>query len=146
MTYTARFSEQWELLDCTYGDAVAGTTETNSGFISLANHQRVVIIIHPVDVNDIFDVDIEEGTSTAGAGAQALASGGHDISIALADTKPSVIELTTDELDIADGYYTLNVELTTDSTNNNGNEFVIEIWGMPNYLPAVTTNLDSVTD
>jgi hypothetical protein len=146
MTYTARFSEQWELLDCTYGDAVAGTTETNSGYVSLANFQRVVIIIHPVDVNDVFDVDIEEALTTAGGSPQALAAGGHDISIALADTKPSVIEFTTDELDIADSYDCINVELTTDSTNNNGNDFVIEIWGMPNYLPAVTTNLDSVTD
>ena len=146
MTYTARFSEQWELLDCTYGDAVAGTTETNSGYVSLANFQRVVIIIHPVDVNDVLDVDIEEGTSTAGAGAQALTSGGHDISIAIADTKPSVIEFTTDELDIVDGYDCINVEVIAANTGGSGNEFVVEIWGMPNYLPASTTNLDSVTD
>ena len=145
-TYTERFSEQWECLAATYGDAVAGTTETNTGYVSLANFQRVVVIIHPVDINDVLDIDFEEGTSTVPAAAQALASGGHDISIAIADTKPSVIEFTTDELDIVDGYYCINIEATTAGTNNNGNEFVIEIWGMPNYRPASTTNLDSVTD
>lgn len=146
MSYTERFSEAWQCLAATYGDAVAGTTETNTGSVSLANFQRVVIIIHPVDINDVLDIDIEEATSTAGASLKPLASGGHDISIATADTKPSVIELRTDELDVEDGFDCLNVEATTAGTNNNGNEFVIEIWGLCNYMPADTTNLDSVTD
>ena|SRR3990167_3732286 len=145
-SYTERFSEAWQLIDVLYGDAVAANTESNTGYSSLANFQRVVIIIHPVDVNDVLDVDIEEALTTAGGSPQALASGGHDITIAIADTLPSVIELTTDELDVNDDYDCINVEVTTANTGGSGNEFVVEIWGMPNYLPAATTNLDSVTD
>lgn len=146
MSYTERFTEAWECLAATYGANVAHTTETNTGSVSLANFQRVAIIIHPVALNDALDVDIEEATSTAGAGLKPLASGGHDITVATADTKPSVIELRTDELDVEDGFDCINVEVTTAATAGSANYFVVEIWGLANYMPAATTNLDSVTD
>src|SRR3990167_9628942 len=146
MSYTQRFSEGWQLIDYVLGAAVAANTETNSGYNALNNFHRVVIIIHPVALNDALDVDIEEALTTAGGSPQALASGGHDITVAIADTLPSVIELTTDELDVNDDYDCINVEVTTANTGGSGNEFVVEIWGMPNYLPAATTNRDSVTD
>ena len=145
MPYTENFTEGWELIDVVYGAAVAAATETNSGYNSLANFHRIAIIIHPVVLNDALDVDIEEGTSTGGAGAQALAAGGHDITVAAADTLPSVIELQTEELDVSDSYDCVNVEITTANTGGQGNYFVCEIWGYPRFKPAATTNLDSVT-
>jgi hypothetical protein len=143
MTYTARFSEQWELLDTIYGDAVPAATESNTGVILLANYIRTVIIIHPVDVNDALDVDIEQATTAAGA-LTTFDAGSKDITVATADTKPSVIEIRHEEF--AAGYEYLNVEVTTANTGGNGNEFVVEVWGEPVYKPAATTNLDSVTD
>jgi len=144
-SYTANFSEEWQLIDYVLGANVAAATETNSGYNSLANYHRVVIIIHPVALNDALDVDIEEGTSTAGAGAQALEAGGHDVTVAAADTTPSVIELQTEELDVDDNYDCLNVEITTANTGGSSNYFVCEIWGMPRFKPAAITTLDSVT-
>lgn len=146
MTYTQRFSEAWELIDVLYGDAVAAATESNTGYSNVANYVRLVIIIHPVDVNDALDVDVEQGTTTAGAGAKTLDSNSKDITVATTDTAPSVIEVRPDEFDVAGGFDCLNVEVTTANTGGNGNEFVVEIWGEPVYKPAATTNLDSVTD
>jgi len=143
MTYTARFSEQWELIDVLYGDAVAAATESNTGRLNLANYVRTVIIIHPVDVNDALDVDIEQATTSTGA-LTAFDSNAKDITVATADTLPSVIEIRNEEF--AAGYEYLNVEVTTANTGGNGNDFVVEVWGEPVYKPAATTNLDSVTD
>src|SRR5574341_2531470 len=111
-SYTERFSEAWELIDVLYGDAVAANTESNTGYSSCANYYRIVIIIHPVDVNDALDVDIEQGTTTAGAGAKAFHSSDHDITVATTDTLPSVIEITGEEFDVANAFDCLNVEVT----------------------------------
>lgn len=145
MSYTERFSEEWELVDYVLGANVAHTTETNSGLISVANYHRVVIIIHPVALNDALDVDIEQATSTSGT-PKTVDSGGKDITVATADTKPSVIEVKMAEMDVTGGYDCLNVEITTAATAGSSNYFVCEIWGMPRFKPAATTNLDSVTD
>lgn len=144
--YTARFSEQWELIDTVYALGVAANTETNSGFNSLANYHRVAIIIHPMDVNDALDVDIEQATDTAGTGIKAFHSNDHDITVQTTDTKPSVIEIQTEELDVTNKFDCLQVEVTTADTGGGGNDFLVEIWGLPRFLPASTTNLDSVTD
>ena len=144
--YTERFSEAWQLIDFHYGAGVAANTEVNTGYNLLANFHRIVIIIHPVALNDALDIDIEEATSTAGAGAQAFDATLHDITVAAADTEPSVIEIQTEELTVTSKMDCLNVEITTANTQGGSNYFVVEIWGMPRFQPAVTTNLDSVTD
>ena len=143
--YTARFSELYELIDVLYGDAVAAATESNTGLVDISGYIRVAVIIHPVDVNDALDVDVEQATSSTGT-PKALDSNSKDITVATTDTKPSVIEIRPEEFDMANKYDHLNIEVTTANTGGNGNEFVVEIWGEPVYKPAATTNLDSVTD
>ncbi|HUW11209.1 MAG TPA: hypothetical protein VM537_15875 [Anaerolineae bacterium] len=144
--YTNRFCEQWELVDVVYGDAVAVNTETNSGYNSCAGYHRIAIIIHPVDVNDALDVDIEQGTTTAGAGAKTVGAAGHDITVATTDTAPSIIELCMDELDVDGGFDCVNVEITTANTGGGANDFACAIYGLPRFLPASTSNWDSITD
>lgn len=146
MSYTERFTEQWQLIDTIYQLAGASNTEVNSGYNSLANFHRVVIVIHPLDINDDLDVDIEQATDTSGTGAKTFHAGDHDITVATTDTKPSVIEIQTEELDVTGKFDCLNVEVTTANTGGEGNDYVVEIWGMPRYKPVSTTNLDSVTD
>jgi len=146
MSYTARFSEQWELIDYLIGANVAQTVETNTGYNAITNFHRVVIIIHPVALNDALDVDIEQALTTAGGSPKAFHSSDHDITVATADTLPSVIEIAGEEFDVTGGFDCLNVEVTTATTAGNSNYFVVEIWGMPRFAPAATTNLDSVTD
>lgn len=144
--YTNRFCEQWELVDVVYGDAVAANTETNSGYNNCEGYHRVAVVVHPVDVNDALDIDIEQGTTAAGAGAKTVDAGGKDITVATADTAPSVIEIKMEEMDVDGGFRFLNVECTTANTAGNGNDFAIVIYGLPRYLPAATTNWDSITD
>ena len=143
MPYTQRFSEEWELLDTIYGVAVAANTESNSGAILLSNYIRSVIVIHPLDLNDALDVDIEQATTAAGALAL-FDAGGIDITVATTVTAPSVIEIRNEQF--AAGYEYLNIEITTANTGGDDNYFVMEFWGLPVYKPAATTNLDSVTD
>lgn len=143
MVYTARFAEQWELIDVLYGDAVAANTESNTGVNNLANYVRTVIIIHPVDVNDALDVDIEQATTATGA-LSSFDSGSKDVTIATTDDAPTVIEIRNEEF--TQGYEYLNVEVTTGNTGGNGNDFVVEIWGDPVYKPAATTNLEELAD
>ena len=143
MPYTQRFSEEWELIDTIYGVAVAAAAENNTGALLLANYIRTVIIIHPLDLNDALDVDIEQATTLTGALASFDAAA-KDITVAAADTAPSVIEIRHEEF--AAGYEYLNVEVTAANTGGSSNYFVVEVWGLPVYKPAATTNLDSVTD
>ena len=146
MSYTQRFSEGWELIDYLIGANVAANTESNTGYNAITNFHRLVVIIHPVALNDALDVDIEQATTTAGANPGAFHSSDHDITVAAADTLPSVIEIAGEEFDVTGARDCLNVEVTTANTGGDSNYFVVEIWGMPRFAPAATTNLDSVTD
>ena len=143
MSYTQRFSEEWELLDTIYGVAVAAAAVNDSGTLLLANYIRTVIIIHPLSLNDALDVDIEQATTDGGA-LVTLDAGSKDITVAAADTAPSVIEIRNEQFTA--GYEYINVEVTAANTGGDDNYFVVEVWGLPVYKPADTTNLDSVTD
>jgi hypothetical protein len=143
MTYTQRYSEEWELIDTIYGVAVAAAAVNDSGLNLLANYIRTVIVIHPLSLNDALDIDIEQATTAAGA-LSTFAAGAKDITVAAADTAPSVIEIRNEEFSA--GYEYLNIEVTAANTGGGANYFVVEFWGLPVYKPADTTNLDSVTD
>jgi hypothetical protein len=139
--YTERFSEVWSLLD---NDVISSaSSEQNSGYVSLANYHRCMIQIIPVSLGSDIDVDIEQGTDTSGTGAKTFDSGNHDITVASTDTAPSIIEITTDELDVTNAFHCINVETTPTVAST----YVVQIWGgVPRYAPVSTTNLDSVTD
>lgn len=140
-SYTENFSEVNAFLGYIYG--VANATEANTGYVSLANYHRAVVIIHPVSLGSALDVDIEQATSAAGAGAKTFDAGGHDITVAAADTMPSVIEIQTEELDVTGGFYFINVEVTATVASY----YVCEVWGtVPRYPPVPTTTLDSITN
>lgn len=139
--YTERFSEVWSLL----GDIVAAnaTTEQNTGYVSLANYHRAMIMVVPISLGGDLDVDVEQGTTTAGAGAKTVDSGNKDITVASTDTAPSIIELRTEELDVTGGFDCVNVEVTPGAASY----FSVTLWGgVPRFAPVSTTNLDSVTD
>lgn len=139
------FSEEYELLGTIYGLGVAAANEGNTGFLSLKSMYDAIIIIHPLDVNDAFDVDIEQATNTAGTGTvKTVSANEFDATISTADTKPTVIEVPADALDVDGGFNCINVELTTANTAGGGNDYLVEVWGRPAYKPASTTNLDSV--
>ena len=139
--YTERFSEVWSLLGQIR--AVGATTEQNTGYVSLANYHRAMVEILPVSLTGALDVDVEQATTTGGSGAKTLDSGGKDVTVAQADTTPSIIEIRTEELDVTGGFDCINVEVTPGAASY----FWVNIWGgVPRFAPVSTTNLDSVTD
>lgn len=142
--YTARFSERWQLVDVVYGANVGANTETNSGYSDVSAFSRLVVIVHPVDLNDDVNVDIEEATDTDGTDEQTITS--KNATVASGDTAPTVIELRGAEMDVADHFETIQVELTTADTGGGSNYFVAEVWGETVYPPADTSNLDQVVD
>lgn len=143
MTYTERFSESWSLLAAI--NPASYNTVQDSGFVSLANYHRAVIIIHAGVLGGDLDVDIEQATTTAGAGIKTLDGGNKDITLTATtdDDTVSVIEVRTAELDVDNAFDCINVEATPAAAGI----FSIQIWGgVARYQPVSTANLDSVTD
>lgn len=140
-----KFTEGHQCLASLYVLGAAAASENNTGYVSLEGFGGAVIIIHPLDVNDVLDIDIEEAVNTSGGSPQSFHSGDHDTAIQTADTKPTVINVDAAELDVNDGYVAINVEVIAANTAGGGNDYVVEIWGInPSYRPVPTTGLDSV--
>jgi len=147
MSYTERFSEVYALLGTINPDDYSG--EQNTGYVSLANYHRAVIIIHCGVIAANIDVDIEQATDTAGSNPKSLDSASKDIALtALTDSDTvSVIEIRTEELDVDGGFDCINVEATVDEKLQVTSLFYVEIWGaVPRFAAVATTALDSVTD
>ena len=139
--YTERFSEVWSLLGSINGNN--DSSEVNTGYVSLSSYHRAMIMVIPISLGGDLDVDLEQGTTTAGAGAKTVDSGNKDITVASTDTAPSIIELRTEELDVTGGFDCLNVEVTPAAASY----FWVGLWGgVPRFAAVSTTNLDSVTD
>ena len=142
--YTERFSEVWSLLEEIH--PASHTTEQNTGYVCLDRYHRAVVIIHCGVLGSGLDVDLEQATTTTGTSAKTLDSGNKDITLtATTDNNTvSVIEIRTEELDVANKFDCINVEVTP---GGQGDIFGVQIWGgVPRYAPVATTNLDSVTD
>jgi len=143
--YTERFSEAHAYLGGI--NPASYTTEQNSGYVSLANYARAVIIIHAGVLQDTIDVDVEAAQDTSGTGPGSFDSASKDITLtATTDNNTvSVIEIRTEELDVAGGDVCINLEMTPGSQN--GSIFGAQIWGTePRYKAVSTATLDSVTD
>jgi hypothetical protein len=139
MTYTQRFSEGWELIDSI--SPASYNAEQNSGLLLLANYVRTVIIFHAGVLGGNVAIDIEESATATGA-LTSFDSASKDIDLVATtdDNTISVIEIRNEEFSAGFGY--LNVEITPAAAGI----FSMQVWGLPVYKPAVTTNLDSVTD
>jgi len=142
--YTERFSEMAAYLGGI--NPASYTSEQNSGYLSLENYHRAVIIIHAGVLGQNVDVDVEEGTDTSGTGVQTFDAGGKDITLtATTDNNTvSVIEIRTEECDVPNGYSCINLEMTPAGASA---IFGAQVWGfVSRYKPVPTTTLDSVTD
>lgn len=147
MSYTARFSENFELLGSLSPETANGTVgEHNTGYVSLENFHRVIIMITAGEAGgaSTIDVDVEEGTSAAGAGAQNIA-GKTITQLVAADEGDTVyIELRTAELDVNNDYSFINVEVTiaVDTFTSD-----VKIFGFtPRFAPVDVTNIAEILD
>lgn len=143
--YTARFSEMFCPLASMHADSFAAG-EHNSGYVALNNYHRAVILI---DVGDLaatatLDVDLEQATSTAGAGAKAITGKSiTQLTQAGGDSDDLVcMELRTEELDVDGGFDCINVEVTV---ANAAAEFSVWIFGYePRFPPVPVTGWTEV--
>ena len=141
MGYTERFSERWALLAVI--NPASHSTEQNAGAVSCANYSRVVAIIHCGVLGGDLDIDVEEAVTTTGALAS-FDAGGKDITKTATtdDDTVSVIEIKGEEFTVVSAYDCINVEVTPAAAGI----FGVQIWGLADFPPASTTNLDTVTD
>jgi hypothetical protein len=140
MSFTQRFSEACEVLDWIV-PAVYGAGEQNTAYNSFRDFHRGAVIIMTGTMSAAMDVDFEQATTTAGAGAKSFNAGGKDLNL----TTPGhvyIFEIKSEEFDTANEFDCLNVELTlTDNV-----AFSLLMLGViPRYKPATVTAI-TVTD
>ena len=141
--YCERFSEVWSLLATI--EPASSQAEQNTGFVSLANYHRAVIIIHVGALGGDVDCDVEQAINTSGDDVKTVQANTKDITLTAVtdDDTVSVIEVRTAELDVDNRFDCINLEMTPAQAGI----VSAQIWGgVSRYQPVPTTNLDSVTD
>lgn len=142
--FTERFSEVCYPLGRI--NPASYNSEQNTGSVSVRDYHRIAIVIHAGVLGQNVDVDVEQATTTGGAGLKALAANSKDIALtATTDNNTvSVIEIRTEEFDVAGGFDCINLEMTPAGSSS---IFGAIIYGIvPRYAPAPTTNYDTITD
>lgn len=142
MPYTELFTEGACVL--AHLHPVSSAAEQNTGYFSLANYHRCVILINCGVLGGDLDVDIEQGTNTAGSGATSFDTASKDMTIHNADDNTlNAIEIRTEEMDVDGGFSCLNVEITAAGASI----FDCIVLGFePRFLPVGTTVFDTVTN
>ena len=142
MSYTERFTEAWALLGSI--DPASHSTEQNTGYLSCANYHRVVVLIHCGVIGGDLDIDVEESVNTDGDDPASFDAGGKDVTKTGTTDNDTVsaIEIKGDEFDVDNARDCLNIEVTPGAAGI----FGVQVWGLADYKPVPTTNLDSVTD
>ena len=142
--YTARFSELNEVL--AHLPADSETTEVNTAWVSLANYHRAVILVSVGDMasNATLDIDIEQATDSGGTGVTnitgksitQLTQAGSD------SNKIVIIEIQSEELDVANDFDHIRVEVTPATA---AVEFAVFVLGfIPRFAPVSTTAIDEI--
>lgn len=145
--YTARFTEQVAFLDKLDPDSYAAAVY-DTGFNSLRDYHRAAIVLLVGDMTQgaTLDMDIEQATTTAGAGIKAITGKSiTQLTQAGGDSNTTVVvELRTEELDVDNAFDCINAEVTVGTA---AVEFALLILGLePRYPPVPTTNLEEVVD
>lgn len=140
--FTERFSEV-NIVLAELDPAVYGAGEQNTGYVYLGNYHRAMVIIQTGAMSALVDVDFEEATTAAGAGAQQFNAGGKDLAL-VTPGHVYLFEIRSEEFTQAAGVYFdfLNVELTL---TDNVAMSVMVIGCVPRFPPGPVT-LVTVTD
>lgn len=146
MPYTERFSEVHQVLAHEPADSQA--VEVNSGFLSLANFHRAVVIISLGDMaaGGQFVVNVDQATNTAGASSKAL-TGKSTTRLTQAGGDGDdllIIEIKSIELDVANGFDCINVRINPVDA---AAEFALLVLGcIPRFPPVATTLVTEIVD
>lgn len=115
MSYTQRFYEDWELLAVISPQAANGAVgEHNTGWVDVSEFHRIAALVLPGEPGgaSTIDIDVEEATSAAGAGAQDVTGVAPNQVVAADAGEPGCIEFQTEEMDAANDYRFVNIECT----------------------------------
>ena len=139
MSMTQQFTEVCQLLGEIVPTSSAG--EQNTGYVSLANFNRWVCIIHAAAAANDIDIDFEQGTTTAGAGEKTYNTNAKDVVVTATTETTVVVEDTCSNFDVAGAFDCLNVEMTPVGARVCG----LTLWGfIPRYAPVATTLIDEI--
>jgi hypothetical protein len=152
MSYTERFSEVHSLL-LTLHPVSRGIATTDSAYVSLANYHRAVLCIN-VGVmagGSSLDIQIRQATNTAGAGVKGIPTTAAQSKLITQLTQAGgdgsqnlIIELRTEELDIANGFDCIAVR---DTVAGGAVLLSYELYGIePRFAPVGTTAWQEVVD
>ena len=142
MSYTQRFSEEFQLLGHIH--PASNTGETNTGYVSIANFHRTVVKFHAGVLGGDCSITLSQATDTGGAGGKTLNAGGKDVVVHNADDNSiTLIEVRTEEFDVDGGFDCMNVQVL----NPVASIYDVEVWGfIPRHAPVSTAALNAVVD
>lgn len=140
--YTARASEQMQLLAATYGNGAS--TEQNTSFVDCSKFHRILIIIAAIDIGTSLDADVEVTTDGVSANLATLKSITQLTQAGADDGSVVHIEVRTEEMTIAGVNHRY---LRVEQTPSGASYWVTLVYGIePRYMPVPTTALDEVVD
>lgn len=147
--YTERFSETAALLYNLAPISVTNGSEVFTSYVSLANYHRAAIVIHTgvMQSSGTIDAVVHQATDTSGTSAKHLTSSKAITQLTQAGSdsnKDVVIEVRTEELDVANGFDCIALGYTVGTA---ASIMSIEIYGLvPRFAPVSTTAWDEVVD
>ena len=146
MPYTERFSEVHQVLAHEPADSFAA--EVNTGFLSLANFHRAVIIVSVGDIaaGGQVTINVDQATDTTGASSKALTGkSATRLTQAGGDSDDlSIIEIKSIELDVANGFDCINVRINPVDA---ASEMAVLVLGtIPRFPPVATTLVTEIVD
>lgn len=111
MRSTVRFNEEFELLSSVM--PISASSQQNGSWVSAKGHARFVMIV-PVGViaaTGTLTARIQQATDASGTGAKAITGKSATQLNAATYTKPIIINLRAQELDVAGGFTFIRPEL-----------------------------------
>jgi len=151
MSYTERFSEVHYPLVAVVPAVYAPGAATNSTYVSLANYHRAVLVVHcgTITATGTLDIQLRQASTSAGAGVKGIPTTAAQSKAATQltgadDDSIVIIELRTEELDIANGFEHVCITYDVDTDNVT---FSAILYGCePRFKPVATTNWAEIVD
>jgi len=141
MSFTERFTEQYQLGAVEYADSLAAATY-NGAWQSMRDFHRAVaiLIVGDIQVGGTVDFILQQATDTAGTGAKAITGKAiTQLTQAGGDgDEACIIELRTEELDVSNGFDCIRWRLTLGTAASEVAVLVLR-GSPPRYQPVSTT-------
>ena len=140
-TYTARFTEEFKMLDrlppLTYNGGVS------TDWFSVRDYHRIVVIVSAGTLTGTLDAAVFQATNLSGGSAKVVTGKAITQLAATEDEEIAAIEIRTEELDVDGGFDCLRVQTTSSAVN----VFEVIVFGFCTRFGEVgTTEWDEVVD